>query len=342
MKIIKRYDTGTIKLRVETMEDLWSVQRILFPGDVASAETERRFRASESDKKGELKRVFITLKVERSELDKSAQRLRIIGKIADGKPLEYVQLGSHHTLNIAQGDVLEITKESWPGYVSQVLKSAVTDSKRPRLGLIVADDEKALPAYLLGYGVEFRNEIYSRLSKRMSQKDFTEQQGKYYAAILEMAKSMEVDTVVIAGPGFTKDDVKAYGDEKGMIQKMGKRLVFASTSNAERSGIYELIRGAGVAKLLEIERIRTEFILMERFLSGLANGLSKYGVENVKEALGTGMVEVVMVNDSVIGEDKIREVLLDAEAHGARIEVFNSDDEAGQQLGAFKGIACIL
>ena len=84
-----------------------------------------------------------------------------------------------------------MVKEKWPGYVLQVIKSAVSDSKRPRLGLIVVDEEKALPAYLLGYGVEFKNEIYSGLSKRMSQKDFTEQQNKYYEKVLSIVGGHE-------------------------------------------------------------------------------------------------------------------------------------------------------
>ena len=103
-----------------------------------------------------------------------------------------------------------------------VVRNAVSDSKRPRLGLIVLDEEKALPAYLLGYGLEFRNEIYSRLSKRMSQKDFQEQQRKYYENHISTVKEMVVDTVVIAGPGFTREDVKAYGESSGIIKKIDK------------------------------------------------------------------------------------------------------------------------
>ncbi len=105
--------------------------------------------------------------------------------------------------------------------------------RRRRLGLIVVDEEKAMPAYLLGYGVEFKNEIYSGLSKRMSQKDFVEQQKKYFQAVLNMANEMRVDTVIIAGPGFTKDDIKKFGEESGFIKKMEKKLIFEKTSRLE-------------------------------------------------------------------------------------------------------------
>jgi protein pelota len=329
-----------MKVKLETMEDLWSLQRVIFQNDIVRGDSERKFKPEEGGK-GDMKKVFITLKLEKSELDKSAVRLRLSGKIMDAKPLEYVRLNSYHTLNVAPGDVIEIAKEKWPGYVLQVVKSAVSDTKKPRLGLIVVDEEKALPAYLLGYGVEFKNEIYSGLSKRMSQKDFTDQQNKYYEKVLSIVGSMNVDTVVVAGPGFAKDDIKKYGDDKGIIQKMGKRLILSQSSNSERSGIYELIRSDAVAKLLERERIRMEFLLMERFLSGLSSGSSKYGVENVKELVDSGLADTVLVNDSFIGKPDVQEVLSEAERSKIRIEVFNSGDEVGTQLHSFNDIAAV-
>ncbi|MDE1865580.1 MAG: pelota family protein [Candidatus Micrarchaeota archaeon] len=325
---------------METMEDLWSLQRVVFQNDVVRGDSERKFKPEEGGK-GEMKKVFITLRLEKSELDKSAVRLRLSGKILDAKPLEYVRLNTYHTINVAPGDVVEVVKEKWPGYVLQVVRSAVSDTKKPRLGLVVVDEEKALPAYLLGYGVEFKNEIYSGLSKRMSQKDFTEQQNKYYEKVLSIVGSMNVDTVVIAGPGFAKDDIKKYGEDKGIMQKMGKRLVLSQASNSERSGVYELIRSDAVAKLLERERIRTEFLLMEKFLSGLSSGSSKYGIENVKRQLEDGLADTVLVNDSFIGRPDVQETLSEAERMKVRIEVFNSGDEVGTQLHSFSDIAAI-
>jgi stalled ribosome rescue protein Dom34 len=49
----------------------------------------------------------------------------------------------------------------------------------------------------------------------------------------------------------------------------------------------------------------------------------------------------VLVNDDILGDPSIQAILTEAERAGAKIEVFNSDDEAGEQLKAFRGIACI-
>ncbi len=339
MKLIRfSEEFGTLKARVDNLEDLWALQRVVFAGDIVKAESERKFKPEEGSE-GEFKTVVITLRVEKTELDKSAGRLRILGKIMEGKPLEYVKLNSYHTLNIAPDTELEISKSKWHRYLVDVVRNAVLESKRPRLGLIVVDDEKALPAYLLGYGIEFKNTIYSNLSKRMSQKDFREQEKKYFDEVLGVAARMNVDTVVIAGPGFTKDDIKAYANESGALKKSVKNLVFGSASNAERSGIYELIKSESVAKLMQRERISREFALMEQFLQGLGAGTSKYGIENVSTAIDDATAGIVLVNDSTLWDKNTEDVLEKAEKRRLTIEIFNADDEAGMQLGGFKGIA---
>jgi protein pelota len=339
VKLIRFHeDTGTLKVRVDNLEDLWALQRVVFSGDVVKAESERKFKP-EGGSEGEFKTVVITLRVEKTELDKSAGRLRILGKILDGRPMEYVRINNYHTLNVAPDSELEISKTRWHRYLVDVVKSAVQESKRPRLGVVVVDDEKALPAYLLGYGIEFRKEIYSGLSKRMTQKDFREQERKYFDDILATTMRMNVDTVVIAGPGFTKDDIKAYAEETGVLKKSVKSIVFGSASNAERSGIYELIKSESISRLMQKERISREFALMEQFLQGLAAGTSKYGMENVNMAIEDATAGIVLVNDNTLWDKGVEEVLELAEKRRITIEIFNADDEAGMQLNGFKGIA---
>lgn len=342
MRVIKfNQAEGTIRLKVETFDDLWAIQRVTFPGDSMTAESRRKFKASESDK-GEFKDVMITLTVEKTELDKNAGRLRATGKITHARPMEYVSLNSYHTLNIAPDDIVTISKAEWPEYMVKVLRDAVSDSRKPRLGLIVADDEKALSAYLLGYGIKFGSEMYSGLSKRMSQKDFTAAQNKYYDNILNEAKQMDVDTVIIASPGFTSQDVKKYAADSNAMKGIEKRIIYESVSNAERSGVYELIKSDKVDNLLHRERIRREFKLMDEFLTGLSAEKSKYGAKEVAEAIDSYSAAKVFVNDCVLGDPQIQKVLALAEERNVQIEVFNANDEVGQQLHAFKDIASVI
>lgn len=339
MRIIKFYNENTVRVRLDTVEDLWGIQRIIFKDDIVSGKSERRFKANEDDK-SDRKDIFVTIKVEKTEFDRDALRLRIFGIIVDGTPKEYIQLRSHHTINAPPHYELEITKQEWSDYLIRVIKDAVSDTKRPRLGIIVIDEEKALSASLLGYGVKFGREIYSGLSKRMSQKDFKMQQERFYIDIINEAAGMEAGTVIIASPGFTKDSVREYLSNNPKIRP-NKEIIFESVSNAERSGVYEIIKSKKIEGLLKRERIRREFIIMEEFLKGLGSGTSRHGVDAVRRGMDEYTVSTIIVNDSVLGESGIQDLLREAERRGIRIEVFNSIDEVGEQLHAFNDIGSI-
>ena len=111
MRIIKFYNNeNLLKVKVENFNDLLNIQRVVFDKDIINSRSVRKFKPDESDR-GELKEVMISLEVEKTEIDKDSERLRIIGKIIDGSPLKYIQLHSHHTLNIEEGNIVEIKKE---------------------------------------------------------------------------------------------------------------------------------------------------------------------------------------------------------------------------------------
>ncbi len=339
MKIFNfRKMDGRLKLRIDNVEDLWALQRIIFEGDRIRSESFRRFKPEESDE-GEMKKVIVEVSAEKTELDKNALRLRITGKIVDGRPLEYIRLNTYHTLNIGLHEEIELAKTEWPKYIMEVIKEAVEDTKKPRIAIILLDDEKALPAYLLGYGIEFLNEIYSKLSKRMKPKDFEEQKEKYFNEIIETIKNLNTDTVVIAGPGFTKEDIKKYMEEKGLAESIGKRLEYERASDTERTGMYELMRNGKVASIMARSRVRSEFKEMEYFLKALSMGKAKYGIENVRAAIESYDTRSILVNDSVIGSAEIRKLLGSAEEAGIKIKIINAESEAGAQLHGFKDIA---
>ena len=145
----------------------------------------------------------------------------------------------------------------------------------------------------------------------------------------------------MAGPGFAREDLKKFAEETGALKKSDKKILFEEASNTERSGIYELIKSEKVEKLLAKERIRIEFKLMEEFLNNLMTGKSKSGAEAVSEAIENYEAKVVMVNDNVLGDPEIQKVLARAEKNRVKIEVFNANDEVGEQLHAFKDIVSI-
>ena len=339
MRVLKFNDiSNTIKLEPDSFDDLYLLAMIIANGDKVDGRSYRRFKPSEGDL-GEQKEVFVRLNVEKVEIDKNSDRLRIAGKILSGRPEEFIRMGSYHTLNLAPGDIIEITKNEWKNYILKRIKEAVEESKKPKLGVIAMDDEKATLAYIKGYGIEIVSEIYSHLSKKMSEKDFAKQKEAFFIEIIRSIENMKVEIVVIAGPGFTKDDLKKYMENTGM--KASKRIIYTSASDAERSGIREAMQSRTVGKLLESEHVKKEFEYLNIFLGGLRFGASFFGIEGVREALGSHRIGVVMINDSSLNDEKMKEILDRVDESGIKIEIFNAEDDAGAQLHGFKDIAAI-
>ncbi|HDI12899.1 MAG TPA: mRNA surveillance protein Pelota, partial [Hadesarchaea archaeon] len=81
---------GKIKLVAESLDDLWHLQHIVEPGDIVVSSTWRRER-KKSDKtrpeRLEKRRVTLSLRVEKVEFYKHANRLKILGIIVDGEDI---------------------------------------------------------------------------------------------------------------------------------------------------------------------------------------------------------------------------------------------------------------
>ena len=105
--------TGEMKISIETLEDLWHLERVLRPKDRVEARTLRSVQFGEG--KEEKKPVKILLEVDSAEFAESANRLRVGGKIITGDPEEFVQIGRHHTFDFEPSDKLKIIKE-WKAY----------------------------------------------------------------------------------------------------------------------------------------------------------------------------------------------------------------------------------
>ncbi|MDE1861041.1 MAG: mRNA surveillance protein pelota [Candidatus Micrarchaeota archaeon] len=337
MRIIRYNDlSGMLKVEPDSLEDLYLLAIVIAKGDKVEAKSYRRFRPNEKDT-GEQKEVFVRLESEKVEIDKNSGRLRISGKIISGKPEEFVNIGSYHTINIGPGDAVAVEKEEWKAYVLRRIKQAVAESKKPRIGIIALDDEKATVSYIRGYGIEIVTELYSHLSKRMSSKDYERQRDQYFNDIIKTLENMNVNIIILGGPGFTKDDIRKYMKSKNIEVK--KQLAYAPASDAERSGIREILNSSTVADILQRDHLKWEFAYMNRFLDGLRAGVSHYGAKGVKEAIEE--VNVILVNDDIINNEEIKAVLDLAERRGRKIEIFNSGDDAGVQLKGFKGIAAM-
>ena len=100
-----------ISVKVESLNDLWSLYNVISKDDEISSRTQRRVVLKEGSK-GERKTMNLKLQVESVGFHEFSNRLRIKGTILEG-PEDLVSYGTYHTFNIEIGNILSIKKEKW-------------------------------------------------------------------------------------------------------------------------------------------------------------------------------------------------------------------------------------
>jgi protein pelota len=327
--------SGDTTIIAENIDDLWHLAKIISDGDLVSAETVRTVRVGTTEEK---KPVYLTIAVEEVEFSHAINRLRVRGKIVAGRPEEFIQLGRYHTIDIEPNTKLTITKE-WKEWQIARLKEAEKETKRPKIRIIVLDDEKALTAVVRGYGVEYGVEIYN--AARKGAEKYEEKTLQYFGEITaEIEKHPE--RYVIAGPGFTKENLREFIKKRnpGLL----KRISFENCSYAERSGVNELFKCGVIEKIMGEERLEREMKLFDEFLTELRkeSGLAVYGIKEVKAAVEASAIKKLLILDELLRTSKEAEETIEMAESKAEIVIFSSESDAGIRLKGFGGIAALL
>jgi len=328
---------GEMKLTLETLEDLWHLERVLRPNDKVESRTMRSVKFGEG--KEEKKPVRIVLGVETVEFAEFANRLRVGGKIIEGSPEEFVQMGRYHTFDLEPGSKIKIIK-NWKGYEVKRIEKAVEESKRPLIRIIVMDENDANTAILRGYGVSYGPEINCCGSKREG--NYEEKVRQYYGDVASYL-SKHPERFIIAGPGFAKDGLKKFIKEKD--PKLLERVSFENCSTAEKSGVTELLKQGIIAKIAGEAALEDEEKLIEEFITHLhkEDVLAAYGLVEVKTAVDARAVKKLLVLDESLRTDKrIEEITDSAEKNRAEIVFFSAKSDAGHKLKGFGGVAALL
>ncbi|MFH0714752.1 MAG: mRNA surveillance protein pelota [Candidatus Diapherotrites archaeon] len=341
MKILKIDEKNSfLEVIPENLDDLWHLTHVVESGDFVSGSSDVSWKPTDRENaKTERKKVFVELLVEEVELHKYSGQLRVSGTILSGKPEEFVELKAHHTLEFGLGEKVKIKKSALRPFHIQRLKKARESTAKPQVLVVVLDDEEATFAVLKDYGFEVKAKINAhREGKQYAQSN----EGKYFAEIGKKISDIGLKDVLVAGPGFTRDNVKNYLAEKFPAFAYS----FEAINSVGETGLNELLKRGVMLKAVQDSEASKEVKLVERILTEAAKGstLSTIGIEETRKALEFGAVQDLLVLDQLLLKDRpLVEPLLDkAEQLKAEIHIVSSAHEAGKELEGLGGVAALL
>ena len=354
----ERKRIGEISLIPESLDDLWHLKHVIEPGDLVYSLTYRRIEEG-TDKirpdKTEKKPLRLGIRAESVEFHKFSHRLRIKGVIEKGMDTE---LGSYHTFNIEPGVELSIVK-TWKEHQLKRLREAEKAVASPDVIVVTIEEGEAVAGIVRQYGVDELFSIRYGSGKGMdrgegSKKDF-------FNATLNQLKnsflSTSAEAIIIAGPGFVKNDFFSFLKEKD--QELAKRARTEQVSSVGTSGFVEVLKRGAVERLKREERLTKEVRLLDKLMEEISkdkDGKAVYGKEEVRNALRYGAIETLLVSDEKLmaseteeggeekgaGREQVEEMLRDVERGRGKIVVFSTEFEPGKRLNALGGIAALL
>ncbi len=340
MRILKknlRGDVGEIALLPESLDDLWHLQHLISRGDLVFALTHRKVPAI-ADKarpeKMERKTVRLGVKVEDIEFHMYSNWLRLHGIIKSG-----MDVGAYHTLNIEVGTDLSILKYHWRPDLLARIDEAVAESQRPRVVIALVEEGDATIGVLRQFGVQMAAELRQGSGKGSGEDTRAGFMRDVAAAIDTTAK--DGAEVILAGPGFTKEDLKKVIDSN--LPDLAKRIAMDDTSSIGRSGFQEVLRRGAVKSVLESSRIAREAKLIEDLFREIAtDGKAAYGIKEVETARNYGAIEKLLVLDELARRGRVDDIMREvAEARG-KVVIFSSEFEPGDRLRSLGGVAALL
>jgi len=324
---------GEIRLLPESIDDLWHLQHLIAPNDLVFATTLRSVE-SVADRirpeKVEKRPVRLGLRVEKAEFSIHGVRLRISGVIEHG-----VDAGSHHTFNVETGYEISVIRR-WRQVDLDRIDRAVKASVYGVIHILTIEEGEAELFRLRQYGPESVVTITmgsGKGSEVNSRQAFFDQLASYCATI--------IGPLVIAGPGFVKDDFVKYLKEKDSI--LGGRVLVTETRRIGRGAVQDVIGQGTIEKIIGDLQLSREVKLMDEVLMRISqDGAVAYGMKDTSDAIDCGAAEQVLITDTLLRDAAVTRLIERAEGMRAKIIVLSTSFEPGERLGALGGIAALL
>lgn len=348
MKIINQ-DTkeGIIEVVPQTLDDLWHLSHIVEVGDNASSKTTRRIQDNTGDKlrsdRGVKKTFYLGLDIENISFHLFTGKLRLTGVITRG-PEDLIPLGSHHTLEVKLNTPITIKKERWPKWAIKRLNQAIEASKKLSALIVILEDDSATLGLIRQFGIEYYGPIKGNVSgKRILDKNRQKNIVQFYEKVIESIEKFDyIQNIIIAGPGFVKNDFYDYIKDKH--KDLAKIAIIESTGSGGRVGISEVLKKGTVEKLTSENRVALEMMAIDNLLSEIGKNSSKvaYGLKETTNAINLGAVNKLLILDTKVASENMGDLMDMVENMKGEVLVISSEHEGGKQLESLGGMAAIL
>lgn len=366
MKLVRQDITkngaGSVKLVPEEAEDMWHVYNLVAKGDRVSGITVRKVMRETASGGGDAERVRLKLEVEVEtvEYDKVASVLRVRGK--NMLESEHVKLGAYHTMELDQQRPFVLAKLVWDAMAIDYLKQACDPAASADVAAVMMQEGLA-NICLVGASI---TTVKGRVETSIPRKHgpaiagYDKALNKFFEnvlqAVLRHVNFTVVRCLVVASPGFTKDQFFDYmmleatrRDLRQIIENKGK-IVLTHSSSGYKHALKEVLAAPPVMALIKDTKAVKEVKALDDFHSMLSNDSARafYGPGHVFAAHDRLAIQTLLITDELFRSAdvptrrKYVDLVESVKAGGGEVYIFSAMHVSGEQLQQLTGIAAIL
>jgi protein pelota len=366
MKLVNKYITeeegGHVTLIIQDSEDLWHAYNLILPGDTISTKTTRKVSKETASGSNESEKVKmrLSIRVLKIDFDPMDDRLRLSGVVNEEN--RWVKMGSHHTLELDVYKQFRLTKEHWDEVTKERLEEACSEKTRASAAAVVMQEGVANVCLLTDAMTLTKAHITQAIprKRKTSSNSHDKSVDKFYQVVYDslvrIVDFSTVKAVIIASPGFVKDQFYAFltqaaskSENKAILENKSKFLLVHSSSG-HRHALNEILREPAVIATLADTKAASEVAILAKFNLMMAKDMAQvvYSKRHVFHADESGAIEDLLLSDSLF---RAKSIALRAEfvglvdsvkAKGGRVHIFSSLHVSGEQLAQYSGIAAIL
>mmetsp|Transcript_27123 Transcript_27123/g.105564 ORF Transcript_27123/g.105564 Transcript_27123/m.105564 type:complete len:405 (-) Transcript_27123:2096-3310(-) len=383
-KSIAKDGEGRVKLIATDAEDLWHLYNLIDVGNFVKATTIRKVQRETDTGSSESERLKIVLTIEVAEVDFDSQGLQLRIKGRNVVENSYVKVGAFHTIEVELHRSFELTKSKWDVIDLDRLTAASEPTAGADVAAVIMQEGLANVCVLSNSLSRFVARVESNVPRKPAGAAFNKDKSKskffdlVYRAIKDKLKLDELKVVILASPGYVKDEFFKFmnaeavrTDEKSMI-KIKPKCILAHSSSGHKHALHEVttsrlltmtknrrlidhslvqvLANPALQSRLADTKAAAEVKALETFFDILKSQPDRacYGPPHVLYAADLGAIQTLLISDSLFRNadvptrEKYVGVVDVTRSTGGDVHIFSAMHVTGEQLNEMTGIAAIL
>ncbi|KAL6044620.1 Translation factor pelota, variant 2 [Balamuthia mandrillaris] len=350
-KDLEKDGGGSISLRPETLEDMWHAYNLISEGDLVRATTVRRVqeRTTTGTSKSERVRMTLTIQVEKIEFDPDSGVLRLNG--TNRSENEYVRMGAYHTLDLEMNRKFILTKRYWDSVALERIDIACDPTKYADLAAIIMTEGLATVCLINSSMTIVRARVEAAIPRKRRGSSAEHDKGlkKFFEAtmqaILRHINFDVVKCVIIASPGFVKDQFNEYMNgeaikrELKVLMENKDKFVLAHSTSGHKHALREILTDPLMQSKLEDTKAAGEVRVLAQFYEMMKIDPDRafYGLSDVVLAQDRLAIETLLLTDELFRASDIAtrkkyvNLVESVKALGGNVQIFSTLHVSGER-----------